>query len=271
MAGGKELISREALDRILQRATELQAGEHDIGDGLSETELLALGKDVGIPDRFLRQAMLEERTRVPAAPAEGLWQWLSGPALLAAARVVPGDRAVVERALGRWMEEEELLQVRRRFPDSTSWEPKRGAFASIQRALSTGRSYALARAGEIAGKVMQLEPGFCHVQLTADVRRERTVRLQGAGFVTLLGVAGTAAAIPLGVLMPWALLPLPLLAAGSAAILRRHGPENEKIQVCLEQVLDRLEHGEIRSEHALPSPRQSAFVRIADELRKALQ
>jgi len=40
MAG--ELISREALDRIIQRATELQTGERDIGDGLSEDELLAL-------------------------------------------------------------------------------------------------------------------------------------------------------------------------------------------------------------------------------------
>jgi len=272
MAGGKELISREALDRILQRATELQAGEHDIGDGLTDDELLALGKDVGIPGRYLRQALLEERTRVAAAPAEGLWQWLSGPARLSAGRVVPGDRAVVERALAHWMEEEELLQVRRRFPDSTSWEPKRGAIASIRRALSSGgRGYALARAGEVAGQVTQLEPGFCHVQLSADVRRERTVRLQGAAFVAMLGLATAAAAIPLGVLMPWALLPLPALLAGSAVILRRHGPENEKIQVSLEQVLDRLEHGEIRPEHALPGPRASAFVRIADELRKSFQ
>ena len=39
MAG--ELISREALDRIIQRAAELQTGERDIGDGLTEEELLA--------------------------------------------------------------------------------------------------------------------------------------------------------------------------------------------------------------------------------------
>src|SRR2546426_5974915 len=61
MAG--ELIRREALERIIQRAAELQAGERDIGEGLTEPELLALGQDVGIPARYLRQALLEERTR----------------------------------------------------------------------------------------------------------------------------------------------------------------------------------------------------------------
>jgi len=49
MAG--ELIRRDALERIIQRAAELQAGEQDIGEGLTEPELLALGQDVGIPSR----------------------------------------------------------------------------------------------------------------------------------------------------------------------------------------------------------------------------
>src|SRR5205823_15115974 len=64
---------------------------------------------------------------------------------------------------------------------SDLWEAKRGAFASIQRALGAGgKHYALARTNEVLGQATQLEPGFCHVQLTADVRRERAVRIQGA-------------------------------------------------------------------------------------------
>ncbi len=59
MGGGQELISREALERIIKRAAELQASERDIGDGLTENELVALGKDVGIPAGYLRQALLE--------------------------------------------------------------------------------------------------------------------------------------------------------------------------------------------------------------------
>ena len=116
MAGG-DLITREALERIIKRAAELQAGAQDVGDGLTQKEVLALGKDVGIPNRFLQQAMLEEQTRTVVETRRGFWPWLAGPRSLAAARVVPGDRATVERAMNRWMEEEESLQVKRRFAD----------------------------------------------------------------------------------------------------------------------------------------------------------
>jgi len=53
-------------------------------------------------------------------------------------------------------------------------------------------------------------------------------------------------------------------------IARRHRVENERVQVAMEQVLDRLERGEIRAEHALPSMQQNPFERIADQVRKAL-
>src|SRR5258708_17639587 len=169
-----DLIRREALERIIQRAAELQAGEQDSGDGLTEPELLALGKDVGIPARYLRQALLEEQTRAPDETRGGLLAWLVGPGRLSAQRVVAGDPAAVDRALGVWMQQDELLQVKRRYPDHTTWEPKVGAFASIQRALgSGGRRFALARAAEVAGRVTPLESGFCHVQLIAHLRNGR--------------------------------------------------------------------------------------------------
>src|SRR5689334_17983231 len=101
---GKELISRDALERIIQRAAELQAAEREIGEGLTNDEVLALGKDVGIPNRYLQQALLEEQTRTLVETGHGFWAWLTGPRMLSAQRVVPGDRATVERALTHWME-----------------------------------------------------------------------------------------------------------------------------------------------------------------------
>src|SRR3989304_4807814 len=72
-------IDRGALERIVRRAAELQAGERDIGEGLTEQELYALGTDVGIGDRYLRQALLEERTRAVTETERGLLIWLAGP------------------------------------------------------------------------------------------------------------------------------------------------------------------------------------------------
>ena len=270
MAG--ELIRREALERIIQRAAELQAGEQDIGEGLTEPELLTLGQDVGIPSRYLRQALLEEQTRPPAEARGGVLAWLVGPGRLSAQRVVAGEPAVIDRALGTWMQEEELLQVKRRYADHTTWEPKVGAFASIQRALGAGgRRFALARATEVAGRVTPLESGFCHVQLVADVRNGRRQRLAGATTLLGLGTAASGALWLMGLLAPFPFLPLLILAPAAAATLRSHRAQHEHVQIGLEQVLDRLERGEIKPGHALPGQPTNPFLRIADEIRKTFE
>jgi len=265
MAG--ELISRDALERIIQRAAELQAGERDIGDGLTRDEVLALGKEVGIPARHLQQALLEEQTRTVVGAGRGPLAWLAGPGALTAARVVPGDHAAIARALGSWLERDELLQVKRRFADHTTWEAKAGAFASLQRAFGAGgKKFALARTAEVAGSVTPLETGFCHVQLKADVRNLRGQRAAGAALLFGLGAIITALTPALGVLLPWVLLPVAAGTAAAAAYARGHRRDNELAQVALEQVLDRLERGDLRAEAALPGP-AAAVGRLADELR----
>src|SRR2546426_12847702 len=244
---GKELISREALDRIIKRAAELQAAERDVGDGLTSNEVLALGKDVGIPDRYLRQAMLEEETRTAPEAATGTWAWLTGPRSIVAHRVVPGDRATVERALSRWMADEELLQPKRQYADRTSWEPKAGPFASIQRALAGGRRYSLARAGEITGQVVQLEPGFCLVRLEADIREQRTKRITGGSVLTVLGWGMTGAtaliAPPLALAQALMLVPGVGLTIGGAPIARTYRGADAGIHIAPQQGPHPLEPG----------------------------
>src|SRR2546428_647729 len=153
------------------------------------------------------------------------------------------------------MQEEELLQLKRRYPDRTTWEPKVGAFASIQRALGTGgKSYALARAAEVAGQVTQLEPGFCHVQLVASVRNQRKARLNGAAALAALAiaVAALATAVPLAIISPILFAKAALLGAAALFVARRHRTQNERVQVALEQVLDRPQPGASRPPPALP-------------------
>ena len=267
-----DLIDRKALERIVRRAAELQAGSAEVGDGLTSKEVLALGKEVGIPEGYLRQAMLEEQTRPADELATGTWAWLTGPRSVSAHRVVPGDRPSVERALGRWMIEEELLQPKRQYADRTSWEPKAGAFASIQRAISGRRRYSLAAAAEITSQIVQLEPGFCLVRLEANVSHLRRNRITGGTVMAMVGWGLTGATLviapPLALAQILTLVPGVGLTLGGAAITRTHRGVNERIQIGLEQVLDRLERGETRS---LPSQTGLPFARIAEEVRKVFE
>jgi hypothetical protein len=218
--------------------------------------------------------LLEEQTRTLPDTQQGMWRWLTGPRTLTAQRVVPGERVPVERALTRWMEDEESLQVKRRYPDRTTWEPKAGALASIQRALGRrGRRYSLANADEIVGQVTQLEPGFCHVLLTADIRQQRTKKIAGGAVLALLGWGMTAAlavvAPPLALAQTVVLIPGVSMTLGGASIARTYRSANERILVSLEQVLDRLERSEIRDAPSLPGAHP--FFRIAEEMRKAFE
>src|SRR5438046_1700697 len=161
---------RERRAKIINAEGELQASEK-----LAQAARIIGSEPAAVQLRYLQHALLEEQTRSVVEEGRGALPWLAGPTRLSAARVAPGDRAAILKALGAWMEDEELLQVKRRHADRTSWEPKVGAFASIQRALGTkGKTYALARAAEVAGQVTQLEPGVCHVQLGANGAQRAT-------------------------------------------------------------------------------------------------
>jgi hypothetical protein len=270
-------ITREQLERIIQRAAELQAGEMDTGEGMTEQELLKLGSDVGIPGRFLRQAMYEEGAGA-RVPEKGLLAKWFGPGTVGAGRVVPGDKAQIEAALGRWMIEDEALTVKRRLPDRTVWEKQRGFFAEMKRGFGAGgRGYVLAKANDVSAAVTELESGYCHVELSADVSLLRNGAIRtgvassgalvvlGGGALTLASAVVVApVAVGLGVILLGATAAAPPLAG------RMQKARSAQVQLALEQVLDRLEHGEIRSRPQLEGPRASAFMRIASEIKRSV-
>ncbi len=266
-------IDRAALERIIQRAAELQAGEVDTGEGLSEQEVLKLGNEVGIPGRFLRQALYEETSRGGIERASGVFARWIGPRLVGASRVVPGEKAAVEGALEQWMTESEALAVKRRLPDRTLWEAQKGLVAQMKRGLGVGgKSYHLARAVEVSAAVTPLEAGYCHVALSADVSNTRGSALGGAvtvatagGLMTTAMFAASLVAIPV---VGWVPLGVALAIAGT--IPRAHHRAAARMQLALEQILDGLERGEIRAQPSLRGPRSSAFLRIAVEMKKSL-
>ncbi|MEP6745472.1 MAG: hypothetical protein ABJB33_08235 [Gemmatimonadota bacterium] len=265
-------FDRAQLDRILQRAAELQAGERDPGEQLNKEELLQLGRDVGIPGKFLEQAVLEEQTRLPAQRLDGFWDRAAGPAALAAMRVVRGGASQIERAFVDYMEEEELLTVARQSSGRIQWEPLKGFNAAMRRSkaiLGGGtKPFMLARALSASASVTPLEPGFVHVTIEADVREARGQFIGGAAAFASLGLA---AGIVIGVLgAPFlALAPIPLGLGLGWGVLRRYAPVYQRTQMGLERALDRVERGEVKPPPQI-GPGASIVGAVLAEVRKAI-
>lgn len=266
-------INRAQLERILQRAAELQASEREIGEGLTPQEVLALGREVGIPGQYLQQAMLEESAHIePPGPAS-LLDRVAGPASATAQRVIAGSQEEVAQALMAYMEEHEILCIQRQQPGRISWEPLGGFQATIRRstaAFGAGkRPFMLSNVQSITATFLPLEAGYVHVTLVADAAGLRRQFIGGSAGLASVGVA--AAAI-LAVLTPFvivAVAPLPLAAALGYVTMRQYGPKLTRIQLGLERALDHLQGG-VRVKQ-LP-PRQAGIVTLlADEVRKALK
>lgn len=265
-------IDRAALDRIIQRAAELQTAEKEIGDNLTSDEVLALGREVGIPGRYLQQALLEERTRLANPGPSSLWERLVGPPQVTAQRVVRGEPEAVERTLIEWLEEHELLCVLRRQAGKVTFEPLGGIQAAIRRATGFGsnkRPIMLSKADSLSAGILGLEPGWSHVVLTAVSRKARMEHAGGGLAFAGAGAAATTIAVVLGAVLPVALLPLPLGLGIGYAVTRRYPPVVDRIRLGLERALDHLEQGTIKPEHLLPKPRLMDL--LADEVRKALK
>ncbi|HXE57361.1 MAG TPA: hypothetical protein VNK43_05130 [Gemmatimonadales bacterium] len=268
-------FDRAALERIIRRAAELQTGDREVGENLTAEEVLALGKEVGIPTHYLRQAMLEERTRVAAARPAGLLDRMAGPPMLETRRVVMASVEEVERRLLRYMTEHELLTVQRHQPGRISWEPLSGFQAAIRRstaALGGGRRpFMLSKADRVIAVITPLEEGYAHVSLAASVRRARTARLGGAGASASLGVAASAVLLALGAFEPVALAPLPMSVGLGYGILRQHRPADERVLLGLECALDHVEQGSARPSHTPAEGTPGVMGLIAREIRKALR
>ena len=268
-------IDRAALERIIQRAAELQTTEREMGDSLTSDELIALGREVGIPGRYLQQALLEERTRLGKVGAAGLFERVTGPGKITAQRVVPGDPGKVEAALLQWIERNELLCVQRQQPGRITWEPIGGMQAAFRRstaAFGSGkRPFMLSRAATVAATIVPLESGYSHVSLSADTRKVRGEYVGAGAALAGMGMAGAAALVALGALLPLALLPLPVALGAGYGVLRRYGPALSRIHLGLERALDFLEQGAATPGHQLPDRSAGIMGLLADEVRKALK
>jgi hypothetical protein len=143
--------------------------------------------------------------------------------------------------------------VQRRFADRITWEPQRGLFGKLRRTVNvSGHGFYLMDATQVSATVLPVDSSRVVVRLDADIHASRARRVGIAGF---MGAMGAAASGVVGLALVVAHLPL-FIAAGVAVVpfaggsfagyrvARTHRGVLSSVQLALEQVLDRLEHGE---------------------------
>lgn len=168
-------LDRSAIERVLARAAELQM-QHSAepGGGLSDEQVLELGKEVGLSADALRQAIAEERGRVVGSSPRGVSGAWFGHADFSATRVVSGTPQQVLAALDAHMRGELPFEVKRRFPDRLTWEPKRGFLDAMRMSFGLrGEGSDLVLAEEVGALVVAVDAGQTHVRLDASIAGRR--------------------------------------------------------------------------------------------------
>lgn len=252
-------LDRRAVERVLARAAELQGisgGESD-ADAITEERLLDIANEAGLATTSVRQALAEERTRIGTADDnDGRWiVRVAGPSVVSATRTISGEPEAMVAALDSWMQRDECLQVQRRFADRVVWEPRTDWYGAIKRGLRIGgRSYTLTRARQVAATVVPVDAARSLVRLDADLSQTRSnlVRVGGALGASGVVAGGTTASLFVVAHVAAALVlvgaAVPVLAGGAGAylLMRRHHGFADRMALALEQVLDRLEYGDVR-------------------------
>lgn len=266
MEPSKPPITRAALERVLARAAELQSasGEDAEPDALTESQVVDLGREVGLAPAVIRQALAEERSRLIPVPVgeSGVMDRVLGGTRIAAQRVVRGTPARVLETLDRWMQRDELLRTVRQRPDVLMWEPAKGLFGNLRRAFGN-KDYALFRATTISATAVPVDDATTLTRLEADFSRLRSSTWKTTLGGGVIGGGITGALIVANVLFPVAIVPV--ISVPVAAYLggrRVHQHAMERALLTLEQLLDRLERGENQTpsllrmiESALPPSR----------------
>jgi hypothetical protein len=245
-------LDREQLDRVIRRASELQhaTSDHEARERIPESEVLRIGREVGLDPAHVRRALGELRAEAlhPALEREGGGaRRLLGPARVGASRIIPGRSGPLSEALERYLEVGESLRPVRKRGGRSRWEAAEGIVVSIQRGMRLGgHRYDLARARSLDVSVETVNGDSTLVAFVADLSSARTE--SGVGWAVGLGTGGAGLGLGVGVAvgMPVLLLPgiVVGLAGGVLASRRDLANRRERVRMVLEGILDRLESGE---------------------------
>lgn len=285
-------VSRAALERVLARASELQAASTDVPDSLSESQLIEIGREVGIPAEHLRLALAEERTRQPLAENErGPILDALGSTTVSAQRTVTGTPTEILANIDAWMKREEGLESNRRTPQRMSWSPRNGPLSFIYNAAGrNGNKLDLIRADEVSATVTTVDAARSVVRFDAELTRLRKTQrnfmigfgigLNGLVFVTIavpllvIAIATAAPAVATSIFGGVVGVIAVMQAAAGYGIWRLVKNQYRKgvlrVQQKLERLLDDLEQGGMVARPSLIGQLRDAMLDATQPLRGIL-
>ncbi|HET7321761.1 MAG TPA: hypothetical protein VFI96_04630, partial [Longimicrobiaceae bacterium] len=202
-------LTNDQFELVIKRAAELQARAADQAgeEGMSEAEVVRIGRELGLSGSALSQAIAE--VGAPAAEPHGLLDHWLGQEAATASRTVPMNADDVMRMLEEYLVEREYMSVLRRFPDHVLYSRDESLAATLGRAKSQvfERTQPL-KLSNLEVAVRPLEEGYSYVTFTSRLNEPRfgfaIGGLGGGGaagisIAAVLGIAVAPAAAILGV------------------------------------------------------------------------
>jgi hypothetical protein len=251
-------ITRHDLELVIRRAAELYTREAESEEHLTETEVLRVARELGLPARHVRQALYELPARPPATGRLDRWYGLPW---VQETRVVPGAPGHTMDRLEEHLVTRELLQLLRRHGTRSVFTPAEDAISSVARAVRRpARQWQVARSRRVLVEVRPMPDDESHVRVELDMTQQRGRALKsgiagglalGLPIAALVGVpvggvafelAGAAAATAAAMTSGLAVL-AGSASAGIALGRARFRARIEDARMELAALLDRLETG----------------------------
>ncbi len=166
-----EEITRRQLPLVIRRAAELYTSDAEGDDRLSEAEVLRVADELGLPGRYVRQALYE---LPPDRGETGLVDRWYGPEHVQGTRVVRGVPAEVMDRLEEYLVTREFLQVLRRQGGKAAFTQADDAISNVARAVRRRQGqWQIARSRRVLVEVRPMPSNESHVRLELDVGHHR--------------------------------------------------------------------------------------------------
>jgi hypothetical protein len=230
-------MDRDAVERVLRRATELSPHDDDV-PAIDAEAVVEAASEAGIPAEAVRQSLAIERL----GPTTGVAKLdrVIGPHFVYVERTVTVEPDVALDRLAEWLKSRHYLRQERSLPGEMTWSKRKGLAAT---ALRSTRSFTgEGRLGDVRllrAQAVDIDEATSLVRVSIDRTRNRRGKL-AAG--SLLGAGSVVAFSGAVMATPIALAGIPIAAAsiGVARSGHRHASALERE---LLRLLDAVEHG----------------------------